>query len=329
MGEAFELASAPRWRGTAGRVEVWYATLTDPATGSGLWIHHETVAPTADRHAEPHAHGWISVFPADDAPITARFGPHPVSPSASGTPWFDAAGCRAEPRRFSGNADGICWDLRWVDRSEPLWTFPKAIWSHQLLPGAQVLPAPTATFTGSVTAGPTTYNFDGARGGVAHIYGHGNAERWGWLHADLGGGDVLEVVAAVSRKPGMNRLPPMAFLRLRVDGHDWPDALLPAMRLRTTLGLPDWSVDGRIADHRVSIRVSQPAERCVALEYVDPDGHTCVCTNTERADISVELAKRDGHGWKIEHSWQLAGTGHAEVGLRGSDAPAVDEKRRR
>ena len=36
----------PRWRGQPGRLEVWYLTATDPATGTGLWLHHEVVAPT-------------------------------------------------------------------------------------------------------------------------------------------------------------------------------------------------------------------------------------------------------------------------------------------
>jgi hypothetical protein len=67
----------------------------------------------------------------------------------------------------------------------------------------------------------------------------------------------------------------------------------------------------------------------VALEYVDPDGAASVCTNTERADISVDLERRAGSGWQIERSWRLRGTGHAEVGLRRTDAPPVNERRRR
>ena len=68
----------PRWRGQRHRLEVWYATFTDAATGDGYWLHHEVVAPT-DPDARPYAHGWLSVFPADGAaePTTTRFGPAP------------------------------------------------------------------------------------------------------------------------------------------------------------------------------------------------------------------------------------------------------------
>ena len=59
------------------------------------------------------------------------------------------------------------------------------------------------------------HRIDRWRGAVAHIYGHGNARRWGWIHADLGHGDVLEVVTAVSRKAALRNLPPMAFVRFR------------------------------------------------------------------------------------------------------------------
>jgi hypothetical protein len=142
---------------------------------------------------------------------------------------------------------------------------------------------------------------------VAHIYGHGNARRWGWIHADLGDGDVLEVVTAVSRKAGLRRLPPMAFVRFRIDGKDWPASVFPSLRMRTKLGLRHWQLEGHIGGCRVLIRVDQPAERCVSLGYTDPDTATAVCTNTEQADIHVEIDDR---------RWSVIGTGHAEIGLR-------------
>jgi len=317
MDDELRSAVAPRWRGRAGRLEVWYATLSDPRTRAGLWIHCETVAPT---QGAPYAHGWVTWFPADGPPRTERFGPEPTVP-AVGLPrfeaWFDAAGVTVAPQKLTGSAGSTAWDLSWTDTAAPLWTFPRATWERELLPGAQVVIAPTADFTGSLTVADTALRIDGWRGAVAHIYGHGNAKRWGWIHADLGNGDVLEAVTAVSHKPGLRRLAPLAFVRLRVDGKDWPASLLPSLRMRTTLGLQHWQLEGRMGGRKVLIRVDQPPDRCVSLGYTDPDGGTAVCTNTEQSDIHIEIG--DQH-------WSVLGTGHAEVGLRGSEAPDINER---
>ena len=327
MEQELQSAAAPRWRGKAGRLEVWYATLSDPVTRAGLWIHCETVAPT---QGSAYAHGWATWFPPDGSPCTERFGPEGVQPAA-GEAWFDAAGARVSREELAGQCGSLgrslAWELSWKDTGTPrtpLWTFPRLAWERELLPGAQVVLAPTADFTGSLTVDDTVHRIDGWRGGVAHIYGHGNAKRWGWIHADLsyggGGGDVLEAVSAVSHRPGLRRLPPLAFIRLRLDGKDWPTSPLPSLRMRTTLGLRHWQMEGRIGGQAALIRVDQPPERCVSLHYTDPDGGTAVCTNTEQADVHVEIGDRQ---------WSVLGTGHAEVGLRGGQAPAVNERTRK
>lgn len=313
MHDDMRSAAAPRWRGQAGRLEVWYATLSDPLTHASLWIHCETVAPT---QGIPYAHGWATWFPVNGSPHTERFGPEPTQP-ATGTAWFDAAGVRAAREALTGAARSLAWELSWKDTGAPLWTFPRLAWERELLPGAQVVLAPTADFTGSLTVGDTTHCVDGWRGAVAHIYGHGNAQRWGWIHADLGGGDVAEAVTAVSHKPGLRRLAPMAFVRFRIDGKDWPANPLPSLRMRTTLGLRHWQLEGRIGTRNVLIRVDQPPDRCVSLGYTDPDGAAAVCTNTEQADIHIEVDDR---------RWSVLGTGHAEVGLRGVAAPDINER---
>lgn len=316
MDDEMRSAVTPRWRGAAGRLEVWYATLSDPLTRAGLWVHCETVAPTS---GAPYAHGWATWFPADGPPRTERFGPETIQP-ATGMAWFDAAGVRAAQDVLTGRARSLGWDLSWKETSAPLWTFPRLAWERELLPGAQVVIAPTADFTGSLTVDDTTHCVDGWRGGIAHIYGHGNAQRWGWIHADLGGGNVVEAVTAVSHKPGLRRLAPMAFVRFRIDGKDWPAApgsILPSLRMRTTLGLRHWQLEGRIGARDVLIRVDQPADRCVSLRYTDPDGAVAVCTNTEQADIHIEVGDRH---------WSVLGTGHTEVGLRGVEAPDINER---
>jgi len=298
----------PRWKGQRHRLEVWYATFTDVATGDGYWLHHEVVAPT-DESANPYAHGWLSVFPAGDGavPTTERFGPSPPS-GVRETGWFSAddvvvdAGVFRSPR----------WDLTFADDSQPLFTFPRLTWERELLPASQIVPYPSARFRGQVFGRTIA---DG-RGAVARIYGHGSAEKWAWLHADLGNGDVLEVVAAAPRRRGPLRLRPLPVVQLRVDGKDWPRQPLAAAFVgKAHVALPQWNISVRGRRHRLVASVLLPPERSVALTYVDPDGSTATCTNSERASAEITLESYNG-GWHTERHWTLDATAHAEVGTR-------------
>lgn len=311
---------APRWNGEPGRTEVWYTTVTDPATGSGLWLHHELTAP-ADG-STPYAHGWAAVFPADGPVRHARFGPAEWNPGTAG---FSADGVTALPGSLTGTAEdgALAWKLTEQPLAGPLFTFPRWSWRRPLLPAAQILPAARARYDGTFTHDGTTLTLSGARGASARIYGHGNARRWAWLHADLGSGDVLEIVAAVSTRPGLRRLPPMVFLRLLRGGRTWPRRVertavgwAGRARFRADVGLPTWTVRGRVGLRRIRVEVTQPPERTLALDYTDPDGSHAVCHNSERADAHVLLERWWFGGWRTEAEWTLNGTAHAEVGTR-------------
>lgn len=320
--------TAPRWRGAPGRTEVWYTTVTDPATGTGLWLHHELTAP-ADG-SEPYAHGWAAVFPKDAPVRHARFGPAAWTPGSDG---FAAGEVRAVPGRLSGTAGTMSWDLAERPADAPLFTFPRWSWRRPLLPAAQILPAARATYDGELRHQDGVVRLSGAPGASARIYGHGNAHRWSWLHADLGGGAVLEIVAAVSTRPVLRRLPPLVFLALRYGpgshgarGRTWPrrperSALgwAGVARFRADIGLPTWTVTGRAGLHRIRVTVTQPEERTLALEYTDPDGARAVCRNCERADAEVRLERWWGR-WRPAAQWRLDGTAHAEVGSRDAES---------
>jgi hypothetical protein len=293
---------APRWRGQPGRLEVWYATFTMD-NGDGLWVHYETVAP---EQGEPYGHGWVAWFPVMGPPVWERFGPEPVvAPSQAAA--------------LAGVTKSMAWELRLDDGgARPLFTFPRWAWKREVLPAAQVVPLPSAEVRGWIEIDGARTELRG-RGALARIYGHGNAKRWAWLHADLGGGDVLEVVAAVSRRPGLSKLPLAPLVQLRVGGRDWPgNPLLAAPLLRARIGLPSWRVWGGINRRRLTIDVDLPADRSVAIDYTDPDGAGAVCTNSERADAEIVVERWSGR-WRKEHAWELHGTAHAEVGLRPED----------
>ena len=317
-----DAAAESRWRGQPGRLEVWYATATDSATGTGLWLHHERVAPVSESGRAPYAHGWAAVFAPGGAPVLQRFGPESVSsdvPEDRPGTWLVGGSTVAGPEGFEGAAGGLAWDLRVAGDQSPMWTMPRRVWEHELLPAAQVVVAPRARFRGSVCQPSGEIQFDGI-GNVAHIYGHGNAHRWAWLHADLDDATTLEIVAAVGRRPAMRWLPPLSFVQLRRAGHDdWPrNPLAAAPLFRARLGLPDWRVRGLVGDRRLTVDVSQPADRCVSLDYTDPDGAHAICTNSEIADVDVRLERLAGvgRGWQVEGEWTLRGTAHAERGYR-------------
>ncbi|MFG2828282.1 hypothetical protein ACGFWI_12595 [Streptomyces sp. NPDC048434] len=314
---------APRWRGEPGRTEVWYTTVTDPATGRGLWLHHELTAPTDGSPA--FVHGWAAVFPAADPDGPqgtvrhTRFGPEPWRGGEDG---FRADGIVARPGHLEGAAGDFRWELTERPEDEPLFTFPRWSWRRPLLPAAQILPAARASYDGTVTYGGEKLTLQGAPGASARIYGHGNARRWAWLHADLGNGEVLEIVAAVSTRPGLRRLPPLVFLRLRRGGRTWPRRAERAAlgwlglgRFRAAIGRPDWRVTGRAGLRRIRVEVSLPAERTLRLDYADPDGSPAVCRNSETADAVVRLERWRGR-WRTEEEWLLEGTAHTEVGER-------------
>ncbi|MEV6057422.1 hypothetical protein [Streptomyces sp. NPDC052107] len=311
---------APRWRGEPGRTEVWYTTVTDPDSGSGLWLHHELTAP-ADG-SPPYAHGWAAVFPQDGPVRHARFGPARWTPEKSG---FTADGVTVRPGRLTGSAaDGaLRWDLSERAADQPLFTFPRWSWRRPLLPAAHMLPAARALYDGTFSHDGTPLTLTAAPGASARIYGHGNARRWAWLHADLGAGDVLEIVAAVSMRPGLRKLPPLVFLRLRRNGRCWPRrperpavGWAGAGRFRARIGLPTWTVTGRAGLRRIRVEVTQPTDRTLALDYTDPDGSHATCRNSERADSHVLLERWWFGGWRTEAEWTLDGTAHAEVGTR-------------
>ena len=292
----------PRWHGQPGRLEVWYTTITDPVTGAGFWLHTELVAPTT---GAAFVHGWAAAFPTDAAPVWERFGPSPAE--------------ALPPDELHGAAGALTWDLRCTDAGGPtLFTFPRYAWERELLPAAQLVPAPAALYDGTFTVGERTFDLSDARGASARIYGHGSARRWGGLHADLGDGDVLELVSAVSTRPGLSALPPLTFLQLRVDGVDRPsDPLRQAPLLRARLGLPDWRVRGLIdVRHRIRVDVHQDADRSVQIGYADPDGATATCHNSEVASADIRLDRLTLRGWRPERSWRLNGTAHAEIGVR-------------
>jgi hypothetical protein len=311
------------------RLNVWYSTFTDPDTGTGYWLHHELVRPLS---GAPYTHGWAAVYPPDAPPVIDRFGPHPL-PEEPALPAGDTSPARpagfhspsavATTRELRGRTARLAWDLEVTADSAPLHTFPRLTWKRRVLPAVHAVHQAQARYSGSVRLDGKVLTLAAAPGADARIAGRGNAHRWAWLHADLDGDTVLEVVTAVSGLPLLRHLPPLVFLRLRRGGRDWPRGdwrsslgVLGVGRFRGRPQVPTWTVRGRAGGRRIAVRVDLPEERRTAVGYTDPDGGRATCHNSERADVHVRLERWCDGRWRTEQVWDLRGTGHAEVGLR-------------
>ncbi|MFF0269123.1 hypothetical protein [Kribbella sp. NPDC004536] len=299
----------PRWRGRPGRLDISYATLTDQRTGTGLWFHRQLSAPTGAGH--PTVHGFAGIFPPDGKPRVEHFGPVQWG---AGLEWPMAMGKHS----LSGTVNDISWSLTCHPQGPPLYTFPAWSWRGEILPATHMVPIPAGSFSGTVDVGGETLVLEDAHGAVGRIYGRGMGRKWAWLHANLGYGDALEVVAAVSNHGPFRRLPAMGFSRLRLAGKDWPThgLLAAALRMRADIELPTWTVIGRIGNRRLTVTVQLPAEEVLQVPFRDPDGTEGVCHNSERADAEIKLESRRRGAWTTERRWSLQKTAHAEVGLR-------------
>jgi hypothetical protein len=106
-------------------------------------------------------------------------------------------------------------------------------------------------------------------------------------------------------------------VQLRLAGSDRPrDALAAALAGRVHVDDHGFSTTTLCGGRRLRVRVELPPDRCVVLAYTDPDGAGATCTNSERADVRVELDVLTRRGWRRERAWTLDGTGHAEIGRR-------------
>ena len=65
-----------QWRGEPGHYEVYYVTLTDPASGVGLWIRYTMVAPLPETGEEATCSLWFMAMDPRD-PAATKLGDAP------------------------------------------------------------------------------------------------------------------------------------------------------------------------------------------------------------------------------------------------------------
>jgi hypothetical protein len=314
-------ANILRWNGRPGHYEVYYLTLTDPATGVGFWVRYTLLAP--DQGAASCALWFLAMDPASG--ITARKEAFPIAELSA----------LADPFRLQigpgSLTDGVAagelvdagWSLRWN---------PGRSYEH-VRPAARpfastilCLPHGDVAFDGRIWFGGRAVDLDGARGAQAHLWGSKHAGAWAWARCGdfrtSGGQRAVDTfVDGVSVRVNRFGREFGAFTPVvgRIDGEDF-NSTMPwrVITNPSSFALLHWRFEARGARRKLIGEVHADTRLLAGVTYRDPDGQPAYCYNTETASMRLGVFERTGarSGWRHASTLEAAGCAHFEYAQR-------------
>jgi hypothetical protein len=327
-------ANAMRWDGRPGHYEVWYATLTDPRTATGVWIRYALRAPlVAGEQAECTL--WLAAM-TPGGERYARRASFPVGPLEAHADPFRVclAGADLSDRGAAGNAGDGAWELSWTPRLPAVGFVHPLVQRTGIAQTELVLSHPDLAISGTVRLGDRALELDGAPGAQAHLWGTRHAARWAWAHCnDLHAVDgtprpdtYLDGVSVHVERRG-RELGPSTPVVGRFRGEDFAATdPLALVRARSRYGLTTWQFEARDGKRRIVGEVDAPRDGLVGVTYHDPDGRPAYCYNSEVASMHLSVwdrTKRGRFGWTLRDTLVADGRAHFEYGQRAS-LPGVE-----
>lgn len=317
--------NALQWDGGPGHYEVYYLTLTDPVTGTGLWIRLTMRSPDSGP-------GECSLWFLAMTPDGHRFGRkenYGIDRLVSEPEPFRLAVADAELTNGSctGHMKDIAWDLRWTPR------LPAAQPVHPVLKRAKiartifVVPHPDVSISGTVAYDGRTLEIDNVPGNQAHLYGSQHASRWAWTHCnDFATQDgervtdtFFEGVSVFVPRFGRD-MGPNTPIVARIRGEDMAfTGPIVISKAASTFGVDSWETETSNRTRKLVARISAPMQSLVGVTYHDPDGREAYCYNSEAASMTLEVwdrTSRGNGGWKLRETLVSDGRAHFEHGLR-------------
>jgi hypothetical protein len=319
-----------QWKGAPGHYEVYYLTLTDPATGVGFWIRYTMVAPLA---AGPEPATCSLWFLAMD--------PRPGRPGTFGakqTFGIDALREQGEPfelriadatltnSAMSGSVEGAAWELRWTPGTRAYEHVHPLLRRAGAASTVLVLPHADLAIDGTIRFADEEFVLAGARGGQAHLWGSKHARSWAWAHCNefqtLDGAPVpgvfVDGVSVVVRRFG-RELGPSTPVVGRIAGTDFiSTSPLRVLSNQSTFALTGWRFEAVSGSRKLIGEVSADRELLAGVTYHDPDGELAYCYNSEAASMRLHLYERARQvgGWAHQETLLSPGRAHFEYAQR-------------
>lgn len=322
-------ANALRWDGGAGHYEVYYLTVTDPASGCGLWIRYTMVAPLAETGEEATCSLWfMAMDPQDPGRNVGLKESWPVSRMTAATDPFrlEIAEATLADDGMRGEVGGARWDLRWSPAAAPHRHVHPVLERAKIAKTVLVLPHGNVPVSGTVSFGGRTLQLDGAPGGQAHIWGSKHATRWAWAHCgdfhtvegEPRPGSFLDGVSVYVPRFGREMGPNTPVVGRVLDRDFCATAPLHVLRAPSRFALTTWAFAAHDGNVRIEGEVDARREDLVGVTYHDPDGELAYCYNTEVASMRVHVYERPRRGaeWALRETLVSDGRAHFEYAQR-------------
>lgn len=303
-----------RYAGRGPWEEVWFLEAT-AGKGRGVWLRYVI---TDGAHAE--ASLWAVAF--DGARVVAHHEPFPLA-ELGASDVFDRRDHEAQltPTRAVGAAGPIRWDLALEDRGRTHALIPARI--ERLRLGRHYVPAiADLVVRGTVEVEGDTWQIDGGRGVLGHIHGGRNRTRgWTWAHCNtFSGSEALFEGLSARLGQGPVVTPPLTSLVLHHEGRCYAfDRVRDLVSVRSRFGDGRWSFGAR----RGALSLEGEAflsPRHATLRYTDPDGIPSWCTNSRRAQLTIQLRDRESD---VDAELR-SGAAAFEIGTREAPSAPID-----
>lgn len=321
-----------RWDAAAkGHFEVWFLTLNDPASKLGLWFRYTLLSPL-DSTDNPRAMLWAAAFnpstPQQNFGIRREYPIDQFSFEAGENFKLNISDGSFSSTRATGSIENDQHSVRW-DLS---FTPSQKTYNH-ITAGARFLIRPSSfvcspnldvRFNGKVEVDGRTFFLDDAPGCQSHLWGRKQVDEWVWAHSNAfenHPGTVFECLAARPRFAGVT-LPPIQSLFLR---HRGEEHHLIRLRFkeqwRRHLGIGVWSFSAMNTKVYIEGTAQSRLRDMLQAHYLDPDGESLYCLNTEVANLKLRIFRRD-HGihWRHLETIKARSTAHLEHACRSADS---------
>ncbi|HKO29053.1 MAG TPA: hypothetical protein VJU80_16465 [Solirubrobacteraceae bacterium] len=317
--------NALHWNGRPGHYEVYYLTLTDGASGVGVWIRYTMSAPGESAL-------W---FVADDPVrgVIARKALRPIDELQARSGELRIGDAVLSDRGASGGFEDVAWDLRWTPSGRSYNHVHPVAERLGLVGSVLELPHADLAIEGVVSYDGTRLALQGARGGQAHIWGSKHADNWAWLHCsdlrDDGGEPVrdafVDAVSVRAHRAG-REIGPFTPVVGRFGGRDFlSTSPLRVLANWSTYALTGWRFEAIAGARKLIAQIDADRDRLAGVTYHDPDGDAAYCYNTETASIRLHLYERAPRvgGWAHAAAFAAQGRAHFEYAQR---TPVPDQE---